>query len=339
MEHRSSYTAPRSSRRNTYNLRSWKDNPILYRLVFFILPFFAFNFILFMLVTSSPKIKLTVADTKDYKTVDISFEIKSLLPIRQMTATLESQPIELTKEKKIYRTTLSTNGTLEINAVSLNGMTHKVVEHIAVLDDAIPAIDDTDYVMENGILTIHVEDSQSGINFGTIYATDQEGQTVKPTKMNKDTGEITFDLEAGSLDIYVEDMAGNANRATFSLSVSGIDTNNRDTDFPEDEKEASSKASSTKESSKAKESTKAKESSKAKESTKAKESSKAKESTKASESSKPKESTKASESSKPKESTEATEASKPAESSATAPTSEVTGPNGTDDEVTVIPIG
>ena len=327
MEHRSSYTAPRSSRRNTYNRRSWKDNPILYRLVFFILPFFAFNFILFMLVTSSPKIKLTVADTTDYKTVDISFEIKSLLPIRQMTATLESQPIELTKEKKTYRTTLSTNGTLEINAVSLNGMTHKVVEHIAVLDDAIPAIDDTDYVMENGILTIHVEDSQSGINFGTIYATDQEGQTVKPTKMNKDTGEVTFDLEAGSLDIYVEDMAGNANRATFSLSVSGIDTSNRDTDFPEDEKEASSKASGTKESSKAKESTKASESSTAKESTKA------------SESSKPKESTKASESSKPKESTEATEASKPAESSATAPTSEVTGPNGTDDEVTVIPIG
>ena len=218
-------------------------------------------------------------------------------------------------------------------------MTHKVVEHIAVLDDAIPAIDDTDYVMENGILTIHVEDSQSGINFGTIYATDQEGQTVKPTKMNKDTGEVTFDLEAGSLDIYVEDMAGNANRATFSLSVSGIDTNNRDTDFPEDEKEASSKASSTKESSKEKETTKASESSKPKESTKAKESSKAKESTKAKESSKAKESTKASESSKPKESTEATEASKPAESSATAPTSEVTGPNGTDDEVTVIPIG
>ena len=223
MEHRSSYTAPRSSRgsgsygrmaghssgsfqssgsgrsnkRNTYNRRSWKDNPILYRLVFFILPFFVFNFILFMLVTSSPKIKLTVADTRDYKTVDISFEIKSLLPIRQMTATLESQPIELTKEKKTYRTTLTTNGTLEINAVSLNGMTHKVVEHIAVLDDAIPSIDDTDFVMENGILTIQVEDSQSGINFGTIYALDQDGQTVKPTKMNKDTGEVTFDLEEG----------------------------------------------------------------------------------------------------------------------------------------------
>lgn len=246
MEHRSSYTSPRSSRssgsrssghgggshgrsskRNTYDRRSWMDNRFLFNLVCIILPFALFNGILFVLVTSEPKIELTVADTKDYKTVDISFEIKSLLPLREMTATLESGPLELEKDKKTYRATLSDNGTLELYAKSWNGMSGRIVEHIATLDDAPPSIDDEDFVMEGGILTIKVQDSQSGINFSSIYATNDSEQTVKPRETNKDTGEVTFDLENGSLNIYVEDMAGNPNQATFSLTTTGIDTSSR----------------------------------------------------------------------------------------------------------------
>ena len=44
----------------------------------------------------------------------------------------------------------------------------------------------------NGILTITAEDSQSGINFDAVYATDEEEKTVKPSHINKESGEITF---------------------------------------------------------------------------------------------------------------------------------------------------
>ena len=110
MNHHSSYSAPRSSRtsgsgmpggrrnksakRNTYNTQSWKDNPILRNLVFFVLPFAVINIILFVLITASPKIELTLGETTDYKTVGVSFKVKSILPVKDVTVTLESQPLE-----------------------------------------------------------------------------------------------------------------------------------------------------------------------------------------------------------------------------------------------------
>ncbi len=42
---------------------------------------------------------MTISDTTDYKTLDVSFKVHSLLPLKKMTTTLESQPIEFQKEK------------------------------------------------------------------------------------------------------------------------------------------------------------------------------------------------------------------------------------------------
>ena len=50
-------------------------------------------------VTATPKIEMTISDTTDYKTLDVSFKVHSLLPLKKMTTTLESQPIEFQKEK------------------------------------------------------------------------------------------------------------------------------------------------------------------------------------------------------------------------------------------------
>ena len=74
MNRHSSYTAPRSSRatgtydsrrgksskRNTYDKRSWRDNRFLSNLVFYILPFLVVNLILFFAITSAPKVHLTL---------------------------------------------------------------------------------------------------------------------------------------------------------------------------------------------------------------------------------------------------------------------------------------
>ena len=158
MDHHSSYSAPRSDRmsgspgsrrgksakRNTYNTQSWKDNRILRNLVFYVLPFVVVNLILFTLITASPKIELTIGETTDYKTVDISFRVRSILPIREMTVTLESQPVEVERSDGAYRATLDSNGTLEIYAEGWNGMSVRDNEHIAVLDDAAPVIDQED---------------------------------------------------------------------------------------------------------------------------------------------------------------------------------------------------
>ena len=355
MDRHSSYTAPRSSRsaasrssrrspKRSNNGHSGNESRFIHNLLWYVLPFIIFNLFLLFLVTASPRIELTVGDTSDYKTVDVSFKVKSLIPIRKLTTTLESQDIKFQKEKGVYYATLTSNGALEIYAEGWNGMPARQNEHIAVLDDTAPSSDEENVVMENGTLELTAEDNVSGINYETVYATDDEGKKVTPVSYDKDTGRITFELKEGSLTVYLEDMAGNANQASFSLSTSGIDTSSRETNFPEDgsngtngtkKEEDSTKTSASTEASKAAKATeasKATQASKAAETTKAvktsksTQASKATEASKASQASKQTEASKASQASKQTEASKATETSKPTEASSSADTIPVIEP-------------
>ena len=363
MDRHSSYTAPRSdrspasrgSRRSPIRSsgRSGNENHFLHNLLWYVLPFIIFNLLLLFLVTASPRIELTVGDTSDYKTVDVSFKVRSLIPIRKLTTTLESQDIEFKKEGGVYHTTLANNGALEIYVESWNGMPARQNEHIAVLDDTAPAIDEENVVMEDGKLELIAEDNISGINYDAIYAMDDAGKKTAPVSYDKETGRITFDLEKGSLTVYLEDMAGNANQAAFSLSTSGIDTDSRETDFPEDgengtngnkkeeddektsksDKEKTSKSTEAAKSTKASKNTEASKSTKASKSTEASKSTKASKSTEATKSTKASKNTEAAKSTKASKNTEtskatsaskATEASKPAETTKAAEASKAT---------------
>ena len=162
MEHHSSYSAPRSSRGSEHT-RPAASRPSQRRsrspkkgssfghiLLCYILPFLAVNLAIFFIVTATPKIEMTISDTTDYKTLDVSFKVHSLLPLKKMTTTLESQPIEFQKEKGVYHAVLTNNGTLEVYVLSLNGMQAQDIEHIAVLDDTPPSFDEESVVIENG---------------------------------------------------------------------------------------------------------------------------------------------------------------------------------------------
>ena len=331
MDRHSSYTAPRSGRmpasgstrrspKRGNSGRPGNENRFLHNFLCYILPFIVFNVILYFLVTSSPRIEMTIGDTSDYKTVDVSFKVKSLLPIRKLTTTLESQDIEFQKENGVYHATLTNNGALEVYAESWNGMPAQHNEHIAVLDDTAPSID---------------EDNVSGINYDSVYATDDSGKKITPLSYDKETGRITFELEKGSLTVYLEDMAGNANQAEFSLNSSGIDTNGRSSDFPEDgtngtngsstekedEKDSTSSSSKTDKDSKSTETAK---SSKTSKSTEADKSTKASKSTEAAKSTKASKSTETTKSTKASKSTEAAKSTKAAESTKSTKAAEST---------------
>ena len=376
MDHHSSYSAPRSDRmsgspgsrrgksakRNTYNTQSWKDNRILRNLVFYVLPFVVVNLILFTLITASPKIELTIGETTDYKTVDISFRVRSILPIREMTVTLESQPVEVERSDGAYRATLDSNGTLEIYAEGWNGMSVRDNEHIAVLDDAAPVIDQEDYVLEDGHLEFLVSDSQSGVDFSSIYGTEADGQNVRPASYSEDTGRVVFEMEGSDVTVFVSDFAGNISQAAFAIHTNGIDTENRELDFSEDEEdeEEDSSSSSTRETAAASQSTRARsttaaettkarsttaaettkarsttaaETTKARETTAA-ETTRARETT-AAETTQARETSAAETTASSQESTAASSQAAPSESSSQAAPSS----SGSDDEVTIIPLG
>ena len=339
MDRHSSYTAPRSDRspasrgsrrspKTSNNGRSGNENRFLHNLLWYVLPFIVFNLLLLFLVTASPRIELTVGDTTDYKTVDVSLKVKSLIPIRKLTTTLESQDIEFKKEGGVYHATLTNNGALEIYVESWNGMPARQNEHIAVLDDTAPSIDEETVVMEDGKLELIAEDNISGINYEAVYATDDAGKRTAPVSYDKETGRITFDLEKGSLTVYLEDMAGNANQSAFSLSTCGIDTDSRETDFPEDgengtngSKKEEDKKTSNSDKEKTSKSTEAEKSSKTSKNTEA---SKSTETAKNAKAAKSTEATKSTKAPKSTEATKSTKAAKNTETSKTAQTSKST---------------
>lgn len=276
-----------------------------------------------------PRIELTVGDTTDYKTVDVSLKVKSLIPIRKLTTTLESQDIEFKKEGGVYHAALTNNGALEIYVESWNGMPARQNEHIAVLDDTAPSIDEETVVMEDGKLELIAEDNISGINYEAVYATDDAGKRTAPVSYDKETGRITFDLEKGSLTVYLEDMAGNANQSAFSLSTSGIDTDSRETDFPEDgengtngNKKEEDKKTSNSDKEKTSKSTEAAKSSKTSKNTEASKSTKASKSTETAKDAKAAKSTEATKSTKAPKSTEATKSTKAAKNTETSKTAQ-----------------
>ena len=341
MDRHSSYTAPRSDRspasrgsrrspKTSNNGRSGNENRFLHNLLWYVLPFIVFNLLLLFLVTASPRIELTVGDTTDYKTVDVSLKVKSLIPIRKLTTTLESQDIEFKKEGGVYHSTLTNNGALEIYVESWNGMPARQNEHIAVLDDTAPSIDEETVVMEDGKLELIAEDNISGINYEAVYATDDAGKRTAPVSYDKETGRITFDLEKGSLTVYLEDMAGNANQAAFSLSTSGIDTDSRETDFPEDgengtngnKKDEGDEKASNSDKEKTSKSSEAAKSSKTSKNTEASKSTKASKSTETAKDAKAAKSTEATKSTKAPKSTEATKSTKAAKNTETSKTAQ-----------------
>ena len=68
-----------------------KQDDFLHVLLFYIIPFIVFNGLLFFLLTTKPKVEITIGTTKDYKTTSAEISVKSFLPVKSMIST-RNQP-------------------------------------------------------------------------------------------------------------------------------------------------------------------------------------------------------------------------------------------------------
>lgn len=186
----------------------------LHNLLFYILPFIVINGLIFFLVTTKPECELIIGEDHDYLSTEIKINIKSFLPTKDLAVTLDSEPVELVKGKKnSYTATITKNGALEISVKSVNGMAASSYEYIGILDDNPPAVSSS--AIEDNMLTFTLEDSQSGVNFDSIYATDSLGITVYPASVDKNTGTVTFPMDEDGLTVFISDMSGNQGQTTF----------------------------------------------------------------------------------------------------------------------------
>lgn len=202
------------------------SNKYIRVLLFYILPYLVINGIVLLLVCSSPRISVEVKDTDNYISTEVSFTVKSLLPIKELNVALESEPVEYTKSGKTYTCTVDKNGTFTVDAKALNGMSRSVYTDINLLDDAAPSIDESSISYSRGELSFIIEDTLSGVNYTELYATADDGEQIKPSSTDTASGAVTMLLPktAEHVELHYEDMVGNAGTAKISLSAAGAVT-------------------------------------------------------------------------------------------------------------------
>ncbi len=198
-------------------------NRILSFFLGFLLPYVLLNGIILFLVIAAPDIQVNDPDTKDYRTASLQFTVKSLLPLKSVTANIEGQEVELTKSGDSYAAdNITSNGTMSITVKSLNGMTDSAHVQINLLDDVAPVIDEDTVVMGAGYIEFDVSDAQSGLDFDSIYAIDINSdinEHITPTdvqKIDDKSGHFTFPMKSDTLQVYVNDIANNQCSANFS---------------------------------------------------------------------------------------------------------------------------
>lgn len=203
-----------SSRRNQKPKNEW-----LTVLFFYLLPFVVINTLLFFCVTAKPKFTLTIGDTNDYLTTELTLRLDSWFPTKSVVLTLNGEELALEKKKNTYTVTVTKNGTVEAIVTNRNGMLQNAFEQVSILDDNPPTIENP--IIEDGTVTVTIADSQSGVDFDSIYALDSSEQTVEALTKDRNTNTVSYPMDANGLRIFAKDRAGNEVQGTFSSRKEG----------------------------------------------------------------------------------------------------------------------
>ena len=194
-------------------------------LLIYALPYLVINGIILMLVCSQPKITVNVKDTNDYIQTEVDFTVKSLLPVKELKVSLESEPVEYEKSGSSYKCIVDKNGTFTVEAKSLNGMIRSVYTDVNQIDDSAPSIDESSIDYSRGELSFTIGDTLSGVDYDSLYGELDNGERIDPHSYDAATGSVTMLLPKteDSLVLHYEDMVGNAGEGRVTLSVAGSD--------------------------------------------------------------------------------------------------------------------
>jgi len=191
-----------------------RDNSFISLLLFWILPFILINTILFVIFTSAPKFDVVVDDPGDFASANVSIKVKSIFPNNGVTATLAGEPFELTKgDDGTYTATAYNNGTLQVEVVNKNGINKIIYETISCIDDAPPTLTQADTA--SGFVSLYVDDTQSGVNYNSIYAVTTDSATIYPSLMDQGESLVAFYYDTKSIEIHACDNVGHETIATF----------------------------------------------------------------------------------------------------------------------------
>ena len=204
-----------------YLKKKKKKSPFLSILLHYVLPYLVINSCILFFVMATPKVQVNdPTEHSDDASLSVLVHVDSVLPIKSFVAKLEGEELNFTKENENYVIPLHSNGNLRVTVTSINGMKRIVNTQINSFDENPPVINEDDVTLEPGHVEFTVSDSQSGVDFASIYGIDKDGNNLKPKEINKETGTVLFSMKANAITVYVSDKAGNQVSGTFTIKDS-----------------------------------------------------------------------------------------------------------------------
>lgn len=218
VKYRSNYehTYKRAKNADLYKLDERKKHPHFLTFVLkYVLPYLIINTLIFLFVIATPKIIMNETETDDYVLSDISFTVESYLPIQNVNVTSNDIPLDYTKNGSKYQVKVENNGSIRIDVTSINNMTSTQFVSINILDDTAPVIDVENALLVADTLTFSVSDTQSGIDYNKIYATDANGEQIQPLFVDQLAGTLQFSMKSGGITVSIADIIGNTTTTSF----------------------------------------------------------------------------------------------------------------------------
>ena len=237
-------------RQEIYPQKKKKKSSFLSVLIHYILPYLLMNSCILFLALASPKRQINEpTEHSGDKTLSVLVHVDSILPLKSFTAKLEGEELSYTRENKNYIIPIKSNGNLRISVTSINGMMKIENSQINSFDENPPVIDEDNVVLGTGYLEFTVSDSQSGVDFDSIYGIDKDGNNLKPKQTEEASGKVVFSLKTNSITVYVSDKAGNQISGNFTLEDSPYPKTKADLEEESEAKNTSSNSSKKKDTS------------------------------------------------------------------------------------------
>ena len=161
-----------------------------------------------------PRLECSIEETGIRGLPVYSFQVRTILPVRSVTARVRSRSIPVYEDSaKSFTVEPTRNGKLSVVVELANRQQATVEEIVTQVDSTSPELLESRIGSDYVILT--VRDAGIGVCYSEIYALTGGGEKIFPLATDAETGEVRFAVPHENWDIYIPDYIGN----TLHLAV------------------------------------------------------------------------------------------------------------------------
>lgn len=134
--------------------------------------------------------------------------VDSMMLVGRVNAAIDGYNIPVYEtDSHVYSIEPSRNGKMAVTVTLLNRQSVTQYVEVTGVDREVPSV--VSCTKKNGLLHLYLADEGSGVDFDRIEALDLEGKKIEPDSVDEEAGCVTYPAVSDTLNVYVEDLAGN----------------------------------------------------------------------------------------------------------------------------------